>query len=313
MKIVFLNIKRINYDNRIDLSKYDDLDITYYDNTNENEILDRVGDAEIVVTKELNVNRDIIEKFSNVKLICEAGTGYNNIDIDACSDNNILVCNVPNYATDTVALFTIMLMLNMSVSMKQQIVMIEKNNYSNFGNNLMVNYSELKGKTLGIIGCGKIGRKVAKFATLLGMNVLIYSRTFRYDDLEYVSLEELLSSSDYISLHCSLNDDTYHILNKDNMKLIKRNACIINTARGALIDEKVLINMLENKKIAGCGLDVLENEPADSNNPLLKFDNCIITPHMAWNSIEARNRLMDLTINNINNYIDNNPINIVNE
>lgn len=313
MKTVFLNIERINYDNKMDLiynSEY-----VYYDKTNKEDIIKHIGDASIVVTKELVVDKETIEAFPNsVKLICEAGTGYNNIDVEACTKKGIKVCNVPNYATNNVALFTIMLMLNMSTSMGKQIKMLDNDDYSNFGNTLKVNYNELSNKTLGIIGLGKIGQKLADLADSLGMNVITYTRSKKDDFrwIKYVSLDELLSTSDYISLNCFLSDETRHIINKDNINKIKHSAFVINTARGALIDEEALYNALKDNKIAGAGLDVLEKEPASKDNPLFKLDNVIITPHMAWNSIEARTRLLNTTYENIESFKNGNIINNVN-
>lgn len=311
MKIVFLNISRINYDGKIDLSKYSD--VTFYDSTNYDEIISRVNGYDVVVVKEMKLDRDLIYRFNGVKLICEARTGYNNIDIDACRDMNINVCNAPGYATGNVALFTIMLMLNMSVSMKSQQDMLHNGDYSNFSNILKVNYSKLTGKVLGIIGTGTIGSEVERFATTLGMNVIGYSHTKKEDTeyIHFVTLNELLTNSDYISLHSLLNNDNYHMLNETNMNLIKNTTYIINTARGALIDEEYLIKCLREHKIAGAGLDVSEHEPLTSEDELFRLDNVIVTPHMAWNSLEARCRLMDIVFSNINNYSNGKEYNSV--
>lgn len=315
MKIVFLNINRINYDKSINLDYYKNLyDVKFFDFTDYDLILDRVEEADVVVVKEMVLDRNIIMSLpSSVKLICEAGTGYNNIDINACFERGIKVCNVPGYSTNTVALFTMMLILNLSTSYHIQKKMLDNDDYSNFSDNLGVIHSEIDEKTLGIIGMGKIGKRVADMASSLGMKVIYYSKNKKEDiNYEYVSLDELLKRSDYVSLHCALTDETFHMINKDKLSLMKKSSFIINTARGNLIDEEALINALKNKYIAGCGVDVVATEPANSSNELFKLDNVIITPHMGWNSVEAKMRLVDLVFDNINNFSKGVYKNIVN-
>lgn len=312
MKVVFLNTERFNYDKKIDLPDSDS--ITYYSNTTSDNLLNHISNNEIIVIKELMLDKETINKFPDtVKMICEAGTGYNNIDIDACKKRNIKVCNVPSYATISVATFTMMLILSISCSLNKQISMLKDLDYSNFGNKLFVKYNDIHNKTLGIIGFGKIGSEVARLAIAFGMNVCVYTRNIKETNLnvKYVSLEELLKNSDYISLNCSLNDESFHIINKNNISLIKKSAYIINTARGALIEEKSLIEALKNDEIAGAALDVLENETVITDNELFKLENVIITPHMAWNSFEARNRLLNEVFNNIKAFEEGEIINSV--
>lgn len=245
-KCIVLNAKKMNFDGQLDFSTLSS-DVTIYDDTTEKELLGRIKDADMIVTKEMPVTKETILQFpDSVKLICEAGTGYNNIDLEACNKKGITVCNIPAYSTERVAHTAIMLLLNLSSSMQLQMKMLANNNYDNFTHNLQVPHVEVNDKTLGIIGAGHIGRKVIKIAQALDMNILVYTRTPRKDEenTHYVSLEELLKNSDYVSLHCPLTDKTRHIINKDALALMKPSAFIINTARGALIDEDALIEAL---------------------------------------------------------------------
>ena len=260
------------------------------------------------------VNAKMIQQFpESIKLICEAGTGYNNIDLEAARKRGITVCNIPAYSTDRVAHTAIMMILNLSSSMQIQMKMLACGNHDNFTKNLQVPHVEVNNKTLGVIGAGHIGKKVIQIARALDMNILVHSRTPKEDkeNIHYVSLEELLKNSDYVSLHCPLTDSTKHMINKETLSLMKPSAFIINTARGALIDEKALIEALKNGTIAGAGLDVQENEPPEENNPLYIMDNVILTPHMGWKGLETRKRLVSILANNIKKFIEGNPINVV--
>ncbi|WP_315069831.1 NAD(P)-dependent oxidoreductase [uncultured Clostridium sp.] len=314
--IVFLNSSRINYDNKLDFSSLNKLgEVTKYEDSNNEEILERVKNQNIVITKELTIGRDLIEKFPPcVKLICEAGTGYNNIDIAAAKERNISVCNIPGYSTEAVAQLVITFMLSLSSSLASQLRMIENKNYDNFTKCLQVPHFEIQGKTLGIIGAGAIGQQVMKIAKVLGMNILVYNRTFKDlgdSSIKFVSLEELLEKSDFVSLHCPLTSETRHLINKSKIELMKSSAFIINTSRGALINEIDLIQALENKKIAGAALDVQDPEPPELNNPLFDMKNVIITPHIGWRCLESRQRLLDFLAGNVEAFIKGKPINII--
>lgn len=312
-KCIVLNAKKMNFDGKLDFNVLTS-DVTVYDDTTEDELLERIKDADMIVTKEMPVSKETILQFpQSVKLICEAGTGYNNIDLEACDKKGITVCNIPAYSTERVAHTAIMLMLNLSSSMQIQMKMLANNNYDNFTHNLQVPHVEVNGKTLGIIGAGHIGRKVIQIAQALDMNILVYTRTHREDEesIHYVSLEELLKNSDYVSLHCPLTDQTRHIINKDTLALMKPSAFIINTARGALIDEEALIEALQNGVISGAGLDVQEIEPPRKDNPLYTLDNVLLTPHMGWKGLETRQRLVSILKDNIQHYLDGQPINVV--
>ena len=191
--------------------------------------------------------------------------------------------------------------------------MLACGNHDNFTGNLQVPHVEVNGKTLGIIGAGHIGRKVMQIAQALDMSILVYTRTPREDEkgIRYVSLEELLKNSDYISMHCPLTESTKHMINRETLSLMKPSAFVINTSRGALIDEAALIEALENGTIAGAGLDVQEIEPPEENSPLYTMDNVLLTPHMGWKGLETRQRLVSILADNIKQFMEGNPINVV--
>lgn len=312
-KCVVLNAKKMNFDGKLDFSVLSS-DVTVYDDTTEQQLSERIQGADIIVTKEMSVSAEMIQKFpESVKLICEAGTGYNNINLEATRKKGITVCNIPSYSTERVAHTAIMMILNLSSAMQVQMKMLACGNHDNFTRNLQVPHVEVNGKTLGIIGAGHIGRKVIQIAQALDMNILVYTRTPREDEkgIRYVSLEELLKNSDYVSMHCPLTESTKHMINKESLSLMKPSAFIINTSRGALIDEAALIEALENGTIAGAGLDVQETEPPEEASPLYTMDQILLTPHMGWKGLETRQRLVSILADNIKQFMEGNPINVV--
>lgn len=312
-KCVVLNAKKMNFDGKLDFSVLSS-DVTVYDDTTEQQLSERIQGANIIVTKEMPVSAEMIQKFpESVKLICEAGTGYNNINLEATRKKGITVCNIPSYSTERVAHTAIMMILNLSSAMQVQMKMLACGNHDNFTRNLQVPHVEVNGKTLGIIGAGHIGRKVIQIAQALDMNILVYTRTPREDEkgIRYVSLEELLKNSDYVSMHCPLTESTKHMINKESLSLMKPSAFIINTSRGALIDEAALIEALENGTIAGAGLDVQETEPPEEASPLYTMDQILLTPHMGWKGLETRQRLVSILADNIKQFMEGNPINVV--
>jgi glycerate dehydrogenase len=314
---VFLNSARLDFDNKLDFSALSELtNVVRYASSSNEEILERVQNQNIVITKELPLGKDLISKFPpSVKLICEAGTGYNNIDLAAAKEKNITVCNIPGYSTEAVAQLVITFMLNLSSSLTKQQLMLKNKDFSNFTKHLGVPHFELLNKTLGVIGAGTIGNQVIKIARALGMKILVHSRTPKQwsdSSIQSVSLEELLTQSDFITLHCPLTADTKHLINRDKLKLMKPSAFFINTARGAIIKETDLIEALQNKIIAGAALDVQDPEPPQLDNPLFAMDNVILTPHIGWKAFEARQRLLKLIAENVKAFIEGNPINVVN-
>lgn len=310
-KTVVLNADLVNYDKNIDYKQIAS-EVMIYDETPEDKILERVQGYNIVVTKEMKVSGDIIRAFpDSVKMICEAGTGYNNLDLDAIKEKGITLCNIPAYSSERVAHTVIMLMLNLASSMQKQIRMLCENNHDNFTKHLMVDHIEVNGKTLGIIGYGNIGKEVIKVAKALGMKILVSTRTPRedVDGIHFTSMEEVLKNSDFVSLHCPLNENTRHIMNQESIAMMKPSSFIINTARGALIDEQALIGAINKGVIAGAGLDVQEVEPLSEDSPLYTMDNVIITPHIGWRGLETRQRLVSMIADNIKAFSEGNPIN----
>lgn len=316
MKTVFLNAQRMDFDGKLDFSAVKECGpAQIYPSSESDEIIERVQGNDVVVTKEMPVGKEIIERFpSCVKMICEAGTGYNNIDITAAKAKGILVCNIPSYSTEAVAQLAVTFILALSSSLTKQQVMLKQKNYDNFYRFLGVPHSEINGKTLGVIGTGHIGQRVIHSARALGMNVLCYSRTKKeWDDpnINFVGLEDLLSKSDFVTIHCPLTKETTHLINREKIALMKSTAFLINTSRGSLINETDLVEALKNGVIAGAALDVLEKEPPKKDNPLFSMDQVILTPHIGWKCIETRQRLIDLIAENIQALINGKPINVV--
>ena len=312
-RVVVVNASKMNYDHALDFSVLSS-DVQVYDDSTNEELIERIQGARVVVTKELPVGADLLSQFpESVKLIVEAGTGYNNIDLNAAKERGITVCNIPAYSTERVAHTVIMMILNFASTMQKQIGMLAKGDRSNFTKYLQVSHTEVNGKTLGVIGAGHIGMEVIKVAKALGMNILVHTRTPKADGdgIRYVSLAELLENSDYITLHCPLNDQTKYIINKETIGKMKSSAVIVNTGRGPLINEADLCEALAAKRIAGAGLDVQEVEPPAEDSPLYTLDNVIITPHMGWKGLETRQRLVGIIRDNVQAFFKGEPINVV--
>ena len=312
-RVVVVNASKMNYDQALDFSVLSS-DVQVYDDSTNAELIERIQGARVVVTKELPVGADLLSQFPDtVKLIVEAGTGYNNIDLNEAKERGITVCNIPAYSTERVAHTVIMMILNFASTMQKQIGMLAKGDRSNFTKYLQVSHTEVNGKTLGVVGAGHIGMEVIKVAKALGMNVLVHTRTPKTDGdgIRYVSLDELLENSDYITLHCPLNDQTKYMINKETISKMKTSAVIVNTGRGPLINEADLCEALAAKRIAGAGLDVQEVEPPAEDSPLYTLDNVIITPHMGWKGLETRQRLVGIIRDNVQAFFKGEPINVV--
>ncbi|MDD3158192.1 MAG: NAD(P)-dependent oxidoreductase [Anaeromusa sp.] len=318
MKTVFLNATKLDFDQKLDFSSVQALtDLTNYDDTSNEQILERVQGQTVVITKEMPVGKDVISQFpDSVKLICEAGTGYNNIDIVAAREKGISVCNIPSYSTVAVAQLAMTFVLNLSASLPQQQSMLGRKDFSNFTKFLQVPHFEVAGKTLGVIGAGAIGRESIKIGVALGMNVLVYDpfpKEWTEGNVKNASLEDVLRQSDFITLHCPLMDSTRQIINKERIALMKPTAYIVNTSRGALIKEDDLVEALQQGRLAGAALDVQDPEPPALDNPLFAMDNVIMTPHIGWRRYESRQRLVDLIAANIKAFIDGKAVNVVNK
>lgn len=314
-RVVVLNGDKMNYDGKLDFSVLSP-DTVVYDDSKGDEIVERIDGAAAVITKEMPVPAEIIQQFpDSVKLIVEAGTGYNNIDIQAAKDKGITVCNIPAYSTQRVAHTAVMLLLNLASSMRVQMAMLTKGDRRNFTDHLLVPHGEVNGKVLGIIGAGHIGREVMKIAIALGMEIVVYTRTPRPDEdhITYTDLETVLKTCDYLSIHCPLTEKTRHLIDRDAIALMKPSACIINTARGAIIDETALIEALQKHRLAGAGLDVQEVEPPVADSPLYTMENVIITPHMGWKGLETRQRLVQIIAEDVRHFFDGDPVNVVSQ
>jgi glycerate dehydrogenase len=302
MRICVLNGDKVNFDGTVDYGVLGS-EVTVHGDCTSADYAAFAEGFDIIVSKELPISReDIYALPSCVKMIAEAGTGYNNIDLEACRERGIAVINVPAYSSERVAHTGIMLMLGLASSMRKQIGMIDRGDYSNFSEHLMVSHTELNGKTMGLIGTGHIGQKTIAIGRALDMNVIAYKPGRHTADVEYVSLDELLERSDYVFMQCPLKPETYHMIGSEQLAKMKPTAFIINTARGALIDESALIKALRSGKIAGAGLDVQENEPLSADSPLFKMENVIVTPHMGWKGLETRQRLVSILADGIRSF-----------
>lgn len=286
-------------------------DVTYYDTTSNEDVLSRAKDADILVINKIVMDKDTLAECKNLKLITILATGYNIVDIEAAKALGITVCNVPYYSTNSVAQLTFAFILEFACKLSLHTQSVARGDWQrckDFAYTLDTLH-ELSGKTLGIIGYGSIGKKVAQIGKAFGMNVLIGTRT----PVEgCVSKEEVFKNADFVTLHCPLNEQSKLMINEKSLALFKPTAYLINTARGGLIDENALAAALNSGRIAGAALDVLTSEPPEADNPLIHAKNCIITPHMAWASLEARVRLLHATEDNVRAFLQNAPINKVN-
>lgn len=292
-------------------------DVTLYDRTAPDEILQHVGDAPIVLTNKVVLHRTTIEKMPNVKYIGVLATGTNVVDLEAAHERGITVTNIPAYSTMSVAQMAITLLLTITGRVEHYTEEIRQGEWSVKPDFCYWNHdiTELDDKQIGIIGFGHIGQAVARIAMALGMKPMIFTSkeasALPAGMSKAESLDALFASSDVISLHCPLAPDTYHLVNASRLALMKPTAIIINTARGALIDEQALANALNNKQIYAAGLDVMETEPPRTDDPLLSARNCFMTPHIGWASREARQRLIATAAANLAAYLSGNPINKV--
>ena len=294
-------------------------DYTVYDRTDESQILERAKGAEILIINKTVVSNDMLDCLApELKFIALQSTGYNVVDVKYARSIGITVSNIPSYSSDAVAqlVFALILQITNKVTLHSDAVM--NGEWCSCPDFCFwkAPLTELTGKTIGIIGFGTIGRRVAEIAEAFRMNILAYSPRPKdkgsLKSIEFVDLDTLLSSSEIITCHCPLTAETAGIINNNTISKMKKSAVFINTSRGSVVDEKALADALNEGRIAGAGLDVLDREPARSDNPLLKAKNCFITPHIAWAARETRGRLMNILYENIEAYINNTPQNVVN-
>jgi len=294
-------------------------DVVVYDRTPADKTIERIGDAQIVFTNKTVINKEVFDACSAIKFIGVLATGYNVVDVDTAKQKSIPVTNIPTYGTTAVSQIAIALLLEVCHHIGEHSKSVANGDWTNcpdwcYWNSPLI---ELAGKTLGIIGFGRIGQGTAKIAQALGMKVLAFDsyevEALKSDTLHYVGLDELLANSDVISLHCPLFESTQGIINKNNIAKMKDGVIIINTSRGPLVVEEDLAEALESGKVYAAGLDVVSSEPIKANNPLLTAKNCIITPHIAWAPKESRLRLMNIAVDNLAKFLGNTPINVVNK
>lgn len=319
MKIVILERNSVGPDISVDI--LNELgEVTAYKNTvTVEEVRERTADADIVVANKSPINENSLSGSKNVKLVCEFATGYDNCDLDYLKKRGIPVCNVVGYSTDMVAQHTFTLALAVSQNLAHYDNYVKSGEYSaqDRFSNFDIPFYELSGKTWGIVGMGNIGRKVAQIAEAFGCKVIFTSVTGKSKVTEYemVSKDELLERSDFLSLHCPLSNITLDYIDGAALKKMKNTAYLINVARGKVVNNTDLYEALESGEIAGAGLDVLEEEPLKLTNPLSKIKDSgklIITPHLAWGSVEARERCVTGVYDNIKAFLDGHPIHVVN-
>lgn len=292
-------------------------ELTVYDRTPEEEIIPRIGDAEIVITNKTPITRGILDACPAVRYIAVLATGYNVVDIAAAGEKGIPVSNIPTYGTASVGQFAIAMLLEICHHVAHHSQTVHDGKWSSCDDWCYWDYPliELDGKTLGIIGFGRIGQTTGRIAKAMGMNILAYDSYKNPNGEEiatYVDLDTLLASSDVIALHCPLFPETQGMINKETIAKMKDGVILLNNSRGPLIVEQDVADALNSGKIYAAGLDVVSTEPIRSDNPLLKAKNCFITPHISWAPKESRQRIMDGTVANVKAFLDGNPVNVVN-
>ncbi len=293
-------------------------ELVVYDRTPADKINERIDNAEIVLTNKVILTKEILEQTPSIKYIGVMATGYNVVEIQYARERGIIVTNVPAYSTDSVAQMVFAFILEFCHHVGEHNRAVQEGKWAKNIDFSFWDYPliEIKNKTLGIIGFGAIGQKVGKIAEVFDMKVLFHSRTIKpgleTDNMKSATLEKVLAESDFITLHCPLTEQTKGLINKDTIAGMKNGAFLINTSRGPVIDENDVAQALNAGKLTGLGTDVVSIEPIQAENPLLNAKNCIITPHFAWATKEARERLMNTLIKNIDSFIKGTPVNVVN-
>ena len=282
---------------------------TVYDKLSDEEAPAAIGDADIVFTNRVKIGQAVIDNCKKLKYVSALGTGYDMIDVKACRANGIEVCNVPGYSTASVAQHAFALLLANAFDMEGYRNMVKDGKWTGIPGfqYQLSRFVELEGKTVGVYGCGAIGMRFAKICQAFGMKVLATKRSKtegEIDGISFVPADELIRESDYLSLHCPLTDETRGMVNAEFLSKMKDGAVLINTSRGAVLNEADVADALKSGKLSGAGLDVLAKEPADPNNPLLSAPNTVITPHCAWTSKEARTRLMQILDDNLTSFVN---------
>ncbi|MCL2232811.1 MAG: D-2-hydroxyacid dehydrogenase [Treponema sp.] len=294
-------------------------ELTVYDRTpgDEDEIIRRIGDAEIVIINKTNITRRVIESCPSIKYLGVLATGYNNVDGDAARERGIPFTNIPTYGSDAVGQYAIAMLLEICHRIGHHDRAVKEGRWEKCPDFCFWDYPliELAGKTFGVIGLGRIGKAAARIAGALGMNVIACDKAQDEEGrrlAQYVTLDELFARSDVVSLHCPLFPESVGIINKESIAKMKDNVIIINSSRGPLVVEQDLADALNSGKVYAAGTDVVSDEPIRPDNPLLAAKNCYITPHIAWAAKESRSRLMDIAVENLKAFLDGKPVNVVN-
>lgn len=316
MKIVILDSETVTR-NDVSLEGITSLgDTEVFGYTPNESVTEHIGDADAVICNKCLITDEVFEKCKNLKYVGLFATGYNNVDLESAKKHGAVVCNVPAYSTNAVAQHTFAFMLNHCNKIAEYAQTVDNGawvNYKLFSYFGIPTY-ELAGKTIGIVGYGDIGKKVAQIAKTFDMNVVTYTRSPQKvtDDTKVCTFDKLLEVSDFVSLHCPLTKDNEKMINADALRKMKSTALLINTARGGLVDEQALADALNNGEIAGACIDALTYEPMREDCPLRNAKNCTITPHVAWAPKETRERLLEKVAENLKCFIDGKPINVVN-
>ena len=295
-------------------------ELTVYDRTSYVEsplIAERISNAEIVITNKTPISRTTIDKCPNIRLIAVLATGYNVVDYNYAAEKGIPVVNVPTYGTASVSQFSIALLLEICHHIGHHDKTVHEGKWAENADWCYWDYPliELEGKTMGIIGFGRIGQAEGRIAKALGMNVIAYDLYPNESGrviADYVTLDELFANSDVISLHCNLTPENTEMINRNNIAKMKDGVILLNNARGQLVNEADLADALASRKVAAAGLDVVSTEPIKADNPLLSVPNCIITPHISWAPKESRSRIMDSTVENIRAFLAGKPGHVIN-
>ena len=317
MKIKILDSETVSKNGDVSLEGLTSLcDAEIFGYTPNDDVADIIGDADGIICNRCYISQEVFEKCPNLKYVGLFATGYNNIDLKAATEYGAVVCNAPAYSTNSVAQHTFALILNHFDKIREYANAVDNGDWVNYKlfSYFGIPTFEIEGKTLGIIGYGDIGKRVAQLAKAFGMNVITYTRSPQKvcDGTKTVTLEELLKNSDIVSLHCPLTAENTKMINEKTLAMMKKTALLVNTARGGLCDEKALTDALNNDVIAAACIDTLTVEPMQENCPLRNAKNCTITPHVAWAPKETRERLMKVVCENVKCYIEGKPQNVVN-
>lgn len=281
--------------------------VTIYDITRQEEVVDRIKEAEVLILNKVKLNRDNLPYAEKLKLICITATGFDNVDLNYCQEHGIAVCNVAGYSTDSVVQLTVAMAFSLATNLQAFDGYVKSGKYTDSGvfNCIKPVFREISALTWGVVGLGNIGKKVADIAKTMGCRVLAYKRK-PVEGYTCVDLDTLCRESDIITIHVPLSEETHHLINESRLSVMKDGAVLVNVARGAVVDEAAVCRALIEKKLGGLGVDVYSTEPMQPDSPyqqILHCDNVIFTPHMAWGSVDARQRCINEVAKNIESYL----------